>query len=363
MPASIASLALLGDVGGEDRGQREQADHDAGVAGGDRPAAVDRLRRAPGERGLGQRREHQREADPDQDLRRQGQRDLRLRQAARGRRGRRRRGSRPPRRARLALGTSGPRRLPRSAASGITETTIAAPIGVRRQPSISSRTSRKSAAAIAAETSARARLASRCGRPVRRSSVCDDPGRRLVPGDGEDRHRRGERDRHLDQEDRLPGDELGEHAADRRPERRPGRAGRRPRPSPRGARSRPSPAAARAPRSPRRRRRAPARSGRAIRVVSSSARPQARPAPAKTASPTAAPRPGPTRRASMRRGHRGQRHHQVEGDQHPGDAGDAGVELAVDLGQGEDDDRGVGEDEADGERQGGDARPRGVGSP
>ena len=39
-------VALLGDVGGEDRRQRQQADDDAGVAGGDRPAAVDRLRRA-----------------------------------------------------------------------------------------------------------------------------------------------------------------------------------------------------------------------------------------------------------------------------------------------------------------------------
>ena len=41
-------------------------------------------------------------------------------------------------------------------------------------------------------------------------------------------------------------------------------------------------------------------------------------------------------------------------------AGDAGVELAVDLRQRQDDDRGVGEDEADGERQRGDARSRSV---
>ena len=89
----------------------------------------------------------------------------------------------------------------------------------------------------------------------------DDPGRRLVPGDGEDRHRGDDRDRDLDEEDRLPGDQLGEHAADRRPERGAGRARPSPRsPSP-GARSRPSPAAARAPRSPPARRPAPARSG------------------------------------------------------------------------------------------------------
>jgi hypothetical protein len=48
---------------------------------------------------------------------------------------------------------------------------------------------------------------------------------------------------------------------------------------------------------------------------------------------------------------RRQRHHQVEGDEHPGDAGDAGVELAVDLRQGKDDDRGVGQYQADGDRQ------------
>ncbi len=63
----------------------------------------------------------------------------------------------------------------------------------------------------------------------------------------------------------------------------------------------------------------------------------------------------------QRRRHRGQRHHQVEGDQHPGDAGDAGVEFAVDLRQGEDDDRGVGQDQADGQSQSGDAGPRGGG--
>ena len=55
--------------------------------------------------------------------------------------------------------------------------------------------------------------------------------------------------------------------------------------------------------------------------------------------------PGADAAGEQRRRHRRQRHHQVEGDQHPGDPGDAGVEFAVDLRQRQDDDRGVGEDE------------------
>ena len=98
----------------------------------------------------------------------------------------------------------------------------------------------------------------------------------------------------------------------------------------------------------------------AIRVLSSVERPQARLAPAKIASPNGGGAPGPDPARDVRRGHRGERHHQVEGDQHPGDRGDAGVELAVDVGQREDDDRGVGEHEPDGERQRRQARPRGV---
>jgi hypothetical protein len=61
-------------------------------------------------------------------------------------------------------------------------------------------------------------------------------------------------------------------------------------------------------------------------------------------------------------GNGGERHHQVEGDKDPADAGDAGVKLAIDVGQREDDDRGVGEDEADGERQRRDAGSGGLGA-
>ena len=64
----------------------------------------------------------------------------------------------------------------------------------------------------------------------------------------------------------------------------------------------------------------------------------------------------------VRGGHRGERHHQVEGDEDPADAGDARVQLAVDLRQRQDDDRGVGQDEADGERQRRDAGSGGLGA-
>jgi hypothetical protein len=64
----------------------------------------------------------------------------------------------------------------------------------------------------------------------------------------------------------------------------------------------------------------------------------------------------------VRGGHGGKRHHQVEGNEDPADAGDAGVELAIDVGQSEDDDRGIGQDKADGERQRRDAGSGGLGA-
>ena len=129
-----------------------------------------------------------------------------------------------------------------------------------------------------------------------------DPGRRLVPGDGEDRHRGDQRHRHLEEEDRLPGDELGEEAADRRAERRAGRPGGGPdrRRPPLGADRRRQQLQRRGHRggAAERLHAAGERSGSRAR----SARPQARPAPAKIARPTAAARPGPTRRASSAAG-------------------------------------------------------------
>ena len=58
------------EIGGEDRRQQEQPEHDARVPCGDRPAAVHRLRGAAGQRALGQRREREPETGPDRELRR-----------------------------------------------------------------------------------------------------------------------------------------------------------------------------------------------------------------------------------------------------------------------------------------------------
>ena len=62
-------LRVLFQVGGEDRRQQHQPEHDAGVTRGDRPAAVDRLRRAPAQRRRRQRLHGQAEPGADQDLR------------------------------------------------------------------------------------------------------------------------------------------------------------------------------------------------------------------------------------------------------------------------------------------------------
>ena len=98
----------------------------------------------------------------------------------------------------------------------------------------------------------------------------------------------------------------------------------------------------------------------AIRVLSSVESAAGEAGPGEDRQPERGGTPGADPAREVRRGDRGERHHQVEGDQHPGDRGDAGVELAVDVGQGEDDDRGVGEHEPDGERQRRQARPRGL---
>ena len=246
MPASIASWRWTAMSAVKTGVSASRPMDDAGVAGGDRPAAVDRLRGAAAERGLGQRREDQREPEPDQELRRQGQQDLRLRQqpeAGEAAGDEDRAGGR----AGTGVGTA--------ARAGCRGSPPAASPGRRSPPRSGSAASLRSAAAPAGEGRGDRRRDHRQGQVPPEGGAAgpaqlglDDPGRGLVPGDGEDRHRGEQRHRHLEQEDRLPGDQLGEDASDRRPERRSGGPGADPdRGRPR-LRNRPWPAAAPAPR-------------------------------------------------------------------------------------------------------------------
>ena len=75
-------LALTVEVADEDGREQDEPEHDAGVARGDRDAAVDRGRRPPRERGLGERAEREREPGADQQLRRERPGPARARQQA-----------------------------------------------------------------------------------------------------------------------------------------------------------------------------------------------------------------------------------------------------------------------------------------
>ncbi len=180
-----------------------------------------------------------------------------------------------------------------------------------------------------------------------------------MAGDREDRHRGGNRDRHLDQEDRLPGDQLGEQAADCWSQRRPGRPGGRP--EGRGS-------ALGADRGRQQLQHRGHRQGAAERLHATSRDQSAelvRDGAGETGAgedrePDRGGAAGADTTREERRRHRGKRHHQVEGDEDPADAGDTGVELAVNIRQGEDDDRGVGQDQPDGERQRRDAGTGGL---
>ena len=169
MPACSAASPFGDQIGGEDRRQHEQARDDAGVPGRDRPTAVDRLRRPALQGRLRQRREHQRQADADQDLRGERGDDQRPRKQSQA-------GEpsghqdRPGRRASAGIRYGPGQRAGASAASGITDTARAATIGDCLQPSIKSRTIKKSAAASAAETSPRARFGGEV-RPARLANL------------------------------------------------------------------------------------------------------------------------------------------------------------------------------------------------
>ncbi len=180
-------------------------------------------------------------------------------------------------------------------------TTIAAPIGVSRQPSIKSRTRRKSAAAIEALIIASATLAQRCGRPARRVSVAmiwvDASSRATARIGTAAASASGTWTKKTDCQEissvKKPPT-AGPSAAPVAPAPAQTTAARRSLPTAAGSSSSAAVTAAAPP---------SACTQRAmIRVESWSATPQATPAPAKIASPTAAVRPGPSRRASSAAG-------------------------------------------------------------
>ena len=205
---------------------------DARVPGRDRPAAVHRLRRAAVERALGERRERQPETGADEDLRRHRP---------------------PPRRAGEhaergePAGDEDDARTPRACAGLPMRGRDAAGRDRgdrhhrhdrrrrRRDPSASRR--RGAARAGTAPPSARPRAAAARG-SRRRSAV--RPARRPAGRAAASTPTSvSERERRLDEEDRLPAERLGQDPADRRAERRAERSRRSPRCA---RRARPSPA-------------------------------------------------------------------------------------------------------------------------
>ncbi len=225
-------------------------------------------------------------------------------------------------------------------------TAAAAAIGVRRQPSIKSRTIKNSAAASAAEMSASAAFAARCGRPAGSSSATRVARERSARAVGTrttaQASATGTWTKKIDCHEissvsrpPIPGPS----AAPSAPEAAQIVAARRSDPTADGSSSSDAQTAPAPP------------IACAQRAASSSpidpASPQMRLASPKQSRPASATR----RRAEAPRGTRGrqrrQREHEVERDEHPGDGRDRDVELAVDLGEREDDDRRVGKHERD----------------
>ena len=165
----------------------------------------------------------------------------------------------------------------------------------------------------------------------------------------EDDERRNQGERHLGHEDRLPRDQLREQAADRGPERRAGHAG--------GGPDAHGPALAAGQRGQQLERRAHRR--RAADALHGARPDQERERRRERAGrrgrgeeheAAGAHLPGGPARGQASRRHGRERDRQVEGRDDPGDVGDLRVVLAVDRRQREDDDRGVGQHEPDGQR-------------
>ena len=176
------------------------------MAGGDRGRGARALGVVPADRGDGQHRQGERQADADQELWLQRQCPRRPRQDTESREAA---GDRDPARQRRRGRRPGATAIQRAAnaASGIAETVAAAAIGERPHPSVSRMTSRKRAPVSPAESSARPTSGRRSGAP-------------LGPGSGgaggHRRQRDQQQERHLEEEDRLPVEELRQQAAERR---------------------------------------------------------------------------------------------------------------------------------------------------
>ena len=238
-----------------------------------------------------------------------------------------------------------------SVASGIVVTTKPAPSGESRQTSTSMTTARKSSPTSAADASASAAPAApppprpariRAGRPGRGRGRL---AARAAQHERDDHHER--RERRLDEKDRAPPEQFGQHAAERRAERGSEHAG----PGPECA------AALGRGRKPPRERQRPEQEER-------------RPQPLDGAKGVQRPQLGCGRTGERRceehaasdQGHparseagaepdedeRGDGQDEVVGGDDPGDLRDRAVELRQQLRQGENDDRGVGERNPDG---------------
>ena len=307
----------------------------------DRPAAVDRLRRAAGERGVRERRDGQAEPEADQHLRRQRPPRRRAGQQPEARAGRPR-----PAASRSPASATGPRTPMRgaaNAATGIADTITAASSGSMRQPSTSSSTSRNSAAVSAADSSvsaAQRRQVRTSGGGLRRAGavVCAQ------------RDQRREGDRRLQQEDPLPAGELRERAAHRRPDGRAGHAGRRP--GARRARASPSRADEQLERGGHQRRRADGLdAARGQQHVERPGQAAHRRRDAEHDDARRRRRAAGARRATYAAGTAPSARISVVRRQDARDLADLDVEPAQDVGQRERDDRRVGERRGDGEEE------------
>ena len=231
--------------------------------------------------------------------------------------------------------------------SGSALTSSALWIGLYRHTSMASSTPRNSAATSAANTRAKPMLATTTSRrrvsgPAVQLAL---PPQRPSGRVGRDDERGGD-DRRLDEEDRPPVEQLGEHAAERRADSDADGAGHRPPP--------PGPPLAsddRAEHGERPGQQSVAPTPWTPRAASRNARLVATPATSEAAANTATPATtsdsGRTRRWTSATGTAVDRDDQRVRRQHPRHPDDRRVELGVEVGQGEGDDRRVGERQPD----------------